>query len=200
MNGGIYMNFIDKIKEKASGFKNAIFKKDTTDRNRTSPFAFTGNKFEFRMVGSSQNIALPNTVLNTAVAEVLRVFADELEAAEDFETALHDLIRKTVEKHDRIIFNGNGYDDEWIKEAEKRGLYNLRTTPDAIPSLIAEKNIRLFEEHKVFTRAELEARHEIYFEGYCKTVNIEALTAIEMVNKDILTVLPELNSVTPSCF
>ncbi len=169
------------------------FPKDTTDRNRTSPFAFTGNKFEFRMLGSAKSIASANIVLNTAVAESLKSYADRLESVDNFEDALHALIKKTIKDHKRIIFNGNGYDDEWIKEAEKRGLYNLRTTPDAIPSLIAEKNIRLFEEHKVFTRAELEARHEIYFEGYCKTLNIEALTAIEMVNKDIL---PAISSYT----
>ena len=162
------------------------FPKDTTDRNRTSPFAFTGNKFEFRMLGSSKSISSANIVLNTAVAESLKSYADRLENVDNFEDALHSLIKKTIKDHKRIIFNGNGYDDEWIKEAESRGLYNLRTTPDAIPCLLAEKNIKLFEDHKVFTRAELESRHEIYFEGYCKTVNIEALTMIDMVNKDIL--------------
>ena len=162
------------------------FPKDTTDRNRTSPFAFTGNKFEFRMLGSSRSISSANIVLNTAVAESLKSYADRLENVDNFEDALHSLIKKTIKDHKRIIFNGNGYDDEWIKEAESRGLYNLRTTPDAIPCLLAEKNIKLFEDHKVFTRAELESRHEIYFESYCKTVNIEALTMIDMVNKDIL--------------
>ena len=162
------------------------FPKDTTDRNRTSPFAFTGNKFEFRMLGSSRSISSANIVLNTAVAESLKSYADRLENVDNFEDALHSLIKKTIKDHKRIIFNGNGYDDEWIKEAESRGLFNLRTTPDAIPCLLSEKNIKLFEDHKVFTRAELESRHEIYFESYCKTVNIEALTMIDMVNKDIL--------------
>ena len=162
------------------------FPKDTTDRNRTSPFAFTGNKFEFRMLGSSRSISSANIVLNTAVAESLKSYADRLENVDNFEDALHALIKKTIKDHKRIIFNGNGYDDEWIREAESRGLFNLRTTPDAIPCLLSEKNIKLFEDHKVFTRAELESRHEIYFESYCKTVNIEALTMIDMVNKDIL--------------
>ncbi len=162
------------------------FPKDTTDRNRTSPFAFTGNKFEFRMLGSASSIASANIVLNTAVAESLKSYADRLENVENFEDALHSLIKKTIKDHKRIIFNGNGYDDEWIKEAEKRGLFNFRTTPDALPCLTADKNVKLFEEHKVFTKAELEARQEIYFQNYCKTLNIEALTAIDMVNKDIL--------------
>ena len=162
------------------------FPKDTTDRNRTSPFAFTGNKFEFRMLGSANSIASANIVLNTAVAESLKSYADRLENVENFEDALHALIQKTIKDHKRIIFNGNGYDDEWIKEAEERGLCNFRTTPDALPCLTAEKNVKLFEEHKVFTKAELEARQEIYFENYCKTLNIEALTVIDMINKDIL--------------
>ena len=162
------------------------FAKDATDRNRTSPFAFTGNKFEFRMLGSAKSIASANIVLNTAVAESLRSYADRLENVDNFEDALHELIKKTIKDHKRIIFNGNGYDDEWIKEAERRGLYNLPTTPDCLPYMISEKNVKLFEEHKVFTREELEARHEIYFEGYCKTLNIEALTVLDMVNKDIL--------------
>ncbi|MBQ2904307.1 MAG: glutamine synthetase III [Clostridia bacterium] len=162
------------------------FPKDTTDRNRTSPFAFTGNKFEFRMLGSARSISSANIVLNTAVAESLKSYADRLENVDNFEDALHSLIKKTIKDHKRIIFNGNGYDDEWVKEAEKRGLYNLPTTPDAIPCLIAEKNVKLFEDHKVFTREELEARHEIYLESYCKTINIEALTLLEMVNRDIL--------------
>ena len=162
------------------------FPKDTTDRNRTSPFAFTGNKFEFRMLGSANSIASANIVLNTAVAESLKSYADRLENVENFEDALHALIQKTIRDHKRIIFNGNGYDDEWTKEAEARGLSNFRTTPDALPCLTAEKNVKLFEDHKVFTRAELEARQEIYFQNYCKTLNIEALTVIDMVNKDIL--------------
>lgn len=162
------------------------FPKDTTDRNRTSPFAFTGNKFEFRMLGSASSVASANIVLNTAVAESLKSYADRLEGVDNFEEALHALIKKTIKDHKRIIFNGNGYDDEWIKEAESRGLLNLKTTPDALPYLTAEKNVKLFEEHKVFTKAEIEARQEIFYENYCKTINIEALTMIDMVNKDIL--------------
>ncbi|MBR6784630.1 MAG: glutamine synthetase type III, partial [Clostridia bacterium] len=162
------------------------FPKDTTDRNRTSPFAFTGNKFEFRMLGSASSISSANIALNTAVAESLKSYADRLENVENFEEALHALIKKTIKDHKRIIFNGNGYDDEWIKEAEKRGLSNLRTTPDCLPALISEKSVELFGNHKVFTREELEARYEIYLENYCKTLNIEALTVIDMVNKDIL--------------
>ncbi len=160
--------------------------KDTTDRNRTSPFAFTGNKFEFRMLGSSNTISNANVVLNTAVAEVLRQFADVLENADDLETELHDLIKKTISDHKRIIFNGNGYDDAWIFEAEKRGLLNMKTTPDALPSLIADKNIELFTTHKVYSVEELKARYEILSENYCKVINIEALTMLDMVNKDIL--------------
>ncbi len=162
------------------------FPKDSTDRNRTSPFAFTGNKFEFRMLGSSASIADCNTVLNTAVAESLRQFADELEAAMDFESALHNLIRKTIGAHDRIIFNGNGYGEQWLAEAEKRGLLNLRTTPDCLPYLLKEKNVELFARHKVFSETELRSRCEIMQENYCKTVHIEALTVIEMARRDIL--------------
>ncbi len=162
------------------------FPKDTTDRNRTSPFAFTGNKFEFRMVGSAMSVSDCNTFLNTAVAEVLSGFADELESAESFEHALHDLIVKTIRAHKRIIFNGNGYDDAWIREAEKRGLYNLKTTPQAIPMLLQEKNIALFCKHKVLTEREIRARYEIMLEGYVKVLNIEALTMVDMVRKDIL--------------
>ncbi len=162
------------------------FAKDTTDRNRTSPFAFTGNKFEFRMLGSANSIASANIVLNTAVAESLKSYADRLENVENFEESLHALIVKTIKDHRRIIFNGNGYDDEWVKEAQSRGLLNLRTTPDCLPYLLKEKNIKLFEEHKVFSRTEIEARYEIYLENYCKTVNIEALTMLDMINKDIL--------------
>ncbi len=167
------------------------FPKDTTDRNRTSPFAFTGNKFEFRMLGSANSISSANIALNTAVAESLKSYADRLENVENFEEALHALIKKTIKDHKRIIFNGNGYDDEWIKEAEKRGLSNLRTTPDCLPALISEKSVELFASHKVFTREELEARYEIYLENYCKTINIEALTMIDMVNKDILPAISE---------
>ncbi len=162
------------------------FPKDTTDRNRTSPFAFTGNKFEFRMLGSASSIASANIILNTAVAESLKSYADILENASDFEAALHLLIQKTIKEHKRIIFNGNGYDDEWIKEAETRGLLNLRTTPDCLPYLVNEKNVKLFEDHKVFNRAELEARCAIYFGNYNKTINIEARTLIDMVKTDIL--------------
>ena len=162
------------------------FPKDSTDRNRTSPFAFTGNKFEFRMLGSASTISSANIVLNTIVAESLKSYADRLEDAPEFEDTLHKLIRKTIKDHKRIVFNGNGYDDEWIKEAEKRGLLNLPTTPDALEYLLSEKNVSLFETHKVFTRAELEARYEIYMENYCKTINIEGLTASDMVKRDIL--------------
>ncbi len=169
------------------------FAKDTTDRNRTSPFAFTGNKFEFRMLGSANSIASANIVLNTAVAESLKSYADRLENVENFEEALHALIKKTIKDHKRIIFNGNGYDDEWVAEAEKRGLLNLRTTPDCLPYLLHEKNVKLFEDHKVFTRTELESRCEIYFETYVKTINIETLTMLDMVKKDIL---PAISSYT----
>ncbi len=162
------------------------FPKDSTDRNRTSPFAFTGNKFEFRMLGSSASIADTNVVLNTAVAEELRQFADALERAEDFESALHVLIRETIIAHKRIIFNGNGYEEAWVEEARRRGLLNLRTTPDCVPCLLAEKNVRLFEKHGVFNRAELESRHEVMLENYVKVINIEALTMLEMVHRDIL--------------
>ena len=163
------------------------FPKDNTDRNRTSPFAFTGNKFEFRMVGSSQSIADCNTVLNTAVAEVLRVFADRLEAAPDFREMLNHLIRKTVREHRRIIFNGNGYDDAWIKEAtEVRHLSNLLTTPEALPHFLDEKNIRLFTSHKVYTETEMRSRYKIALENYVKTIRIEANTMIDMTRKEIL--------------
>ncbi len=163
------------------------FNRDTTDRNRTSPFAFTGNKFEFRMLGSSNSIACANIMLNTAVAESLKIYADRLENVDDFETTLHEMIRKTIKDHKRIIFNGNGYDDEWIREAtEKRGLMNLRTTPDAIPHLLDKKNVDMLTSHKVFSDAELKSRCEITLENYCKTVVIEANTMVEMVNKQIL--------------
>ena len=163
------------------------FIRDTTDRNRTSPFAFTGNKFEFRMLGSSNSIACANIMLNAAVAESLKQYADLLEGAEHFETALHDLIRDTVRRHKRIIFNGNGYDDAWIREAtEKRGLHNLRTTPDALPALLEEHNRNMLISHKIFTEAELRSRYEITLENYCKTVNIEGLTMVDMARKEIL--------------
>ena len=162
------------------------FPKDTTDRNRTSPFAFTGNKFEFRMLGSSSSVSCTNVVLNTAVAEELKQFADELEGAANFEEALHELIKKTVTDHKRIIFNGNGYDDAWIAEAEKRGLLNLRSTPECLPYSLHEKNMKLFISHKVYSETEMRARYEILSENYCKIINIEALTMIDMAKKDIL--------------
>ncbi|MBQ7726788.1 MAG: glutamine synthetase III [Clostridia bacterium] len=163
------------------------FNRDTTDRNRTSPFAFTGNKFEFRMLGSSNSIACANIMLNSAVAESLKIYADRLEKADDFETALHDMIKKTIKDHKRIIFNGNGYDDEWIKEAtEKRGLLNYRTTADCMPHLLDKKNVDMLTGHKVFTVEELNSRCEIMLENYCKTVTIEANTMIEMAKTQIL--------------
>ena len=163
------------------------FPKDTTDRNRTSPFAFTGNKFEFRMLGSSNSIACANIMLNAAVAESLKIYADRLEKADDFEPALHAMIQKTIKDHKRIIFNGNGYDDAWIKEAtEKRGLCNYRTTPDCIPHSLDEKNVKMLTEHKVFSFAELKSRCEITLENYCKTVIIEANTMADMARKQIL--------------
>ena len=163
------------------------FNRDTTDRNRTSPFAFTGNKFEFRMLGSSNSIACANIMLNSAVAESLKIYADRLEKADDFETALHDMIKKTIKDHKRIIFNGNGYDDEWIKEAtEKRGLLNYRTTADCMPHLLDKKNVEMLTSHKVFTVEELNSRCEIMLENYCKTVTIEANTMIEMAKTQIL--------------
>ncbi|PWM57447.1 MAG: glutamine synthetase type III [Oscillospiraceae bacterium] len=162
------------------------FPKDTTDRNRTSPFAFTGNKFEFRMLGSAASISCANTVLNTSVAEELKQFADKLDGAADFETALHDLIKETIKAHKRIIFNGDGYDESWVKEAECRGLLNLKTTPDALAHMLDEKNVKLFTSHKVLTETELKARHEVRLENYCKVVNIEALTMLDMARKDIL--------------
>ena len=162
------------------------FPKDTTDRNRTSPFAFTGNKFEFRMLGSSASVAGPNTTLNTAVADVLSDFADELEGADNFEHALHSLIKRVIKNHKRIIFNGNGYDDAWVAEAEKRGLLNLRTTPDCLPYMLHDKNVELYKRHKVYSEAEIKAHYEIKNEKYCKYLNIEVLTMIEMTKKDIL--------------
>ena len=168
------------------------FFRDTTDRNRTSPFAFTGNKFEFRMLGSSNSIACANIMLNSAVAESLKIYADRLEQAEDFETALHEMIKKTISDHERIIFNGNGYDDEWIKEAtEKRGLLNYRTTPDCMPHLLDKKNVEMLTYHKVFSRSELESRCEIMLENYCKTVAIEANTMSAMARREILPAVEE---------
>ncbi len=162
------------------------FRKDTTDRNRTSPFAFTGNKFEFRMLGSSQNIALPNVVLNTAVAESFRVFADELEAADDFDSAVAALIKKTFAEHKRIIFDGNGYSYEWEHEAERRGLLNLKTSVDAFKHYNTDKNVKLFSTHGVMSQVEISSRADILFENYSKVINIEALTMIEMAQRDII--------------
>lgn len=163
------------------------FARDNTDRNRTSPFAFTGNKFEFRMLGSSNSISCANIMLNSAVAESLKIYADRLEGAEDFETALHEMIQKTIKDHKHILFNGNGYDDAWIKEAtEKRGLVNYRTTPDCMPHLLDKKNVEMLTAHKVFTKAELESRCDIMLENYCKSVTIEALTMVDMARKQIL--------------
>lgn len=168
------------------------FPKDSTDRNRTSPFAFTGNKFEFRMLGSASSISCTNTVLNTVVAEELKQFADALEKSENFEEDLHLLIKDVIAKHKRIIFNGDGYDESWVKEAERRGLLNLKTTPDALKHLLNKKNIDLFVSHGVYSKTELEARHEVLLENYCKIINIEALTMIDMVRKDILPAMSEL--------
>ena len=162
------------------------FPKDTTERNRTSPFAFTGNKFEFRMLGSSASIADTNTVINTAVTQVLNEFYDILSNATDFNVALHDLIRDTIKAHKRILFNGNGYDDKWTAEAERRGLSNLRSTPDAISHLLDEKNVQLFVNNKVFSEKELRARFDIMLENYTKVINIEALTMIDMAKKSII--------------
>ena len=164
------------------------FVKDNTDRNRTSPFAFTGNKFEFRMLGSSSSVANPNIILNTAVAEVLHQFYEELKdvPAENMDTAVHELLKKTIIDHKRVIFNGNGYTDEWIEEAEKRGLYNLVSTPDALPHLIDEKNAKLLTSHHIFTDAELHSRYEIKLDNYVKTLHIEAGTLAEIIQKDLL--------------
>ncbi len=163
------------------------FPRDNTDRNRTSPFAFTGNKFEFRSLGSSNSIACANIMLNAAVAESLKIYADRLEGAEDFETTLHEMIRKTIADHKRILFNGNGYDEAWVREAtEERGLCNYRTTPDCMPHLLDEKNVKMFTEQKVFSEAELESRCEIMLDNYCKAVRIEANTMIDMALRQIL--------------
>lgn len=162
------------------------FPKDTTDRNRTSPFAFTGNKFEFRSLGSAASISGANIVLNTIVAEELKQFADELEQAADFTETLNKLIRRTIREHKHIIFNGDGYSAEWPIEAQKRGLLNLRTTIDALPEFIAEKNVKLFTQFGIFTETELHSRYEILLETYSKIINIEGLTMVDMANKDIL--------------
>ncbi len=163
------------------------FNRDSTDRNRTSPFAFTGNKFEFRMLGSSNSIACANIMLNAAVAESLKIYADRLENATDFETALHEMIKKTFKDHRRVVFNGNGYDDAWIKEAtEERGLLNLRTTPDALPALLNKKNVDLLVSLGIYSVSEIRSRYEITLDNYCKTVTIEGLTMVDMARKDIL--------------
>ena len=175
------------------------FTRDTTDRNRTSPFAFTGNKFEFRMLGSSNSIACANMMLNSAVAESLRQYADRLEGASDFQAELHDLIKETITAHKRIIFNGNGYDDAWIKEAtEVRGLLNLRTTPDAMPEVLNAKNMDMLISHKVFSEAELRSRYEIQLDNYCKTVRIEAQTMVNMAKREILPAVEAYTSALAS--
>jgi len=180
--------YSDRIKEQMTIGVDVLphFPKDTTDRNRTSPFAFTGNKFEFRMPGSSLSIAGPNFVLNTAVAEVLKQFADELEGSKDFTASLNSLIKRTISEHKRIIFNGNGYDDAWIMEALKRGLPNLKTTPDCMPCFLSEKSVKLFTSHNVLTETEIKSRYEIVMENYTKVINIEALTMLDMAKKDIM--------------
>ncbi|MCL1931096.1 MAG: glutamine synthetase type III, partial [Treponema sp.] len=162
------------------------FPKDTTDRNRTSPFAFTGNKFEFRMVGSTFSIAGPNFALNTIVAEILRQFADQLEKSSNFKADLAALVKKTFSEHKRIIFNGNNYAEEWVVEAEKRGLSNLKTTVDALPEFISKKNIDVFTKHHVLSETEIHSRYEILLESYCKTLHIEALTMVDMVKANII--------------
>ena len=181
-------NYIDKGKSEMEIGVRVLpkFFKDTTDRNRTSPFAFTGNKFEFRMLGSTFSIAGPNIILNTIVAEELRQFADILEKSNNFDEDLNTLIKNTIRDHKKIIFNGNNYSDDWIQEAEKRGLLNLKTTPDALPYFIHSKNIELFTKHHVFSESELYSRYEILMENYCKTIHIEALTMIDMVKKYII--------------
>lgn len=174
------------------------FRKDTTDRNRTSPFAFTGNKFEFRMLGSSNSISCANIHLNAAVAEVLKQFADELEKADDFNAALHELIKRTIKDHKRIIFNGNGYDDAWIAEAEKRGLMNLKTTADAMPHICDKKNVDMLTSHGIFTEAEIFSRRDIMLDNYVKAVNIEALTMIDMARKEIIPAVTKFTADTAS--
>ncbi len=183
---------VEKVQLKLGVHALPRFSRDTTDRNRTSPFAFTGNKFEFRSLGSSNSIACANIMLNSAVAESLRQYADKLEQATDFQAALHDLIKCVIIEHERILFDGNGYGDEWVKEAtEVRGLSNLKTTPDAMPHLLDEKNVEMLVRHKVFTPAEIQSRCEIMLENYCKTVNIEGLTMVDMVRKDYLPAIEE---------
>ena len=183
---------IEKVQMKLGVHALPRFSRDTTDRNRTSPFAFTGNKFEFRSLGSSNSIACANIMLNAAVAESLRQYADELEKAENFQAALHDLIKRVIVEHERILFDGNGYGEEWVKEAtEVRGLSNLKTTADAMPKLLDEKNMEMLIRHKVFNEAEIHSRCEIMLENYVKTVNIEGLTMVDMVRKDYLPAIEE---------
>jgi len=186
IESGLHYNASEKTEMTIGASVLPNFPKDTTDRNRTSPFAFTGNKFEFRMVGSKMSIAKANTILNTIVAESLRAFADELESADDFNTCLQQLIKRTIKEHKRILFNGNSYGDEWVTEAKERGLLNLKTTPDALPYMISDKNIELFEKHRVFSRSELLSRYEIGLENYCKLCNIEAITMYKIIKKNIL--------------
>ena len=162
------------------------FAKDTSDRNRTSPFAFTGNKFEFRMLGSTFSISCCNVMLNTSVAESLCQFADELEGKEDFKTSLNDLLKRTIKENKKIIFNGNGYAEEWIEGSKKRGLLNLKTTVDALPHYIKEKNLSLFEKHHIYTKNEIHSRYEILLEEYSKVINIEGLTTVELVRRQLL--------------
>ena len=174
------------------------FSKDTTDRNRTSPFAFTGNKFEFRMLGSSNSISCANIHLNAAVSEVLEKFADILEKSDNFNAALHELIRDTIKEHKRIIFNGNGYDDNWIAEAEKRGLLNMRTTADCMPRICDEKNVKMLTSHGIFTESEIHSRCDIMLENYIKSVNIEAITMVDMAKKEIIPAVSKFASDTAS--
>ena len=167
---------------------------DATDRNRTSPFAFTGNKFEFRMVGSTQSIATPNTILNTIVADSLCEIADELEKADNFDMAVHDKIKELIAKHKRIIFNGNGYSEEWVAEAERRGLPNIKCLVDAVSAFTNEDNIAMFEKFAVLSKAEMESRAEIYYENYAKQINIEAKTMLDMAKKQIVPAVMEYSA------
>ena len=176
------------------------FFRDTTDRNRTSPFAFTGNKFEFRMLGSSASISGPNIILNTIVAEELSVFADILENSKDFHNDVLELVRKTIIEHKRIIFNGNNYSDEWVAEAEKRGLLNLKTTADALPCFVEKKNVELFVKHKVFFDEEVKARYEILLENYSKVLNIEALTMLDIARKEIIPAVSSYIRTQRNCY
>jgi len=184
-----------------------VIKKDATDRNRTSPFAFTGNKFEFRSLGSSMSIAGPNFILNAIVADALSEFADELEKAGDFEKAVKDIIKRNVTEHQKVIFNGDGYSDEWVEEAEKRGLPNIKTMVEAIPYLTAEKTVQLFERQNILNKVELESRAEINYESYSKTINIEAKTMIDMAGKQyipaiisyVTSLADSVNSVKAAC-